>query len=30
VRTESLDRPVHAVFDAVTPEVTLVRWELDA
>lgn len=30
VRTESIGKPVHAVFEAVTPDVTLVRWELDA
>jgi hypothetical protein len=27
-RTEDIGRRVHAVFDAVTPEVTLVKWQL--
>jgi uncharacterized OB-fold protein len=30
VETGDIGRPVHAVFEAVTPDVTLVRWELDA
>jgi uncharacterized protein len=27
-RTEDIERRVHAVFDPVTPEVTLVKWQL--
>jgi hypothetical protein len=30
VETRDIGRPVHAVFEAVTPDVTLVRWELEA
>lgn len=29
VSTDALGSPVHAIFEAVTPEVTLVRWELE-